>query len=75
MEPFVIDRNKWERIRMVDSSNQFHESISIIDARKIAHDNGLDLVCFSAPEKDKMALCKIIDFGKWRYQQEKEKGK
>jgi len=75
MDPFVIDRNKWDTIRLVDSSGQFHDPVSMIEARKMAKDNELDLVCFSLPETDKLALCKIIDFGKWKYRQEKEKKK
>jgi len=75
MEPFVLERNKWDRVSLVDSINKFHESISTNDARRMAQDSGLDLVCFSAPANTKLALCKIVNYGKWRYQQEKDKKK
>ena len=37
----------------------------------MAKEVGLDLVCFSEPSMGKPALCKIVDYGKWKYHQEK----
>ena len=60
---------------LVDAEGNFHSSVHIKTAKDAARDAGLDLVCFSEPEKDKPALCKIVDFGKWKYHQEKTKKK
>jgi translation initiation factor IF-3 len=41
----------------------------------MARENGLDLVCFNRPEIGTLAFCKILDFGKWKYENEKKKKK
>ena len=55
----------------MDENGNFHNSISIWDAKKRAEMAGLQLVCFNLPELNTNAFCKIIDFGKWKYDQEK----
>jgi len=75
MEPYVINYASFTYTKLVDASNQFHESVHIKTARDLAKDSGLDLVCFATPTKETLALCKIIDFGKWKYQQDKAKKK
>ena len=75
MEPYVINYAKFMWTNLVDAEGNFHSSVHIKTAKDAARDAGLDLVCFSEPEKDKPAWCKIVDFGKWKYHQEKTKKK
>jgi len=76
MQPFVIKRKTdFKYVRLIDVSNAFIEKVFVGDARDKAKDAGLDLVCFNLPERDKFALCKIIDYGKWKYYNEKTKKK
>lgn len=69
--PFLVNRVNFQYTRLMDESGTFHNSISIWDAKKRAETVGLQLVCFNLPEGQANAFCKIIDFGKWKYDQEK----
>jgi len=60
-------------IDLVDENNEYHKNIHISNAVAKAKSARLDLVCFSKASKDKNALCKIIDYGKWKYQNDKRK--
>ena len=72
MQPFVIDRKiDFKDVRLVDASGNFHKSIFVGTARDMAKYVNLDLVCFNNPEKEQLALCKIIDYGKWKYHNDK----
>ena len=72
MQPFIINRRTdFSHIRLIDENMNFHDKVFIGDARTKANEVGLSLVCFNLPDKNNLALCKIIDYGKWKYQQEK----
>ncbi|GAG36116.1 unnamed protein product, partial [marine sediment metagenome] len=73
MQPFVINRRtEFRNIRLIDENKGFYDSIFIVKAKDMAKNAGLDLVCFNKPERNKLALCKIIDYGKWKYSQKKD---
>lgn len=72
--PFIV-KNEFQFIRLVDNNNKFNQKIHIQDAKKLAYNVGLDLVCFNMPENDGLALCKLVNFGKWKYNNEKAKKK
>ena len=72
-EPFQVVDNTFDKIDLVDENNQFHRDMHASEALKMADDMGLDLVCFAEGGKDQLALCKLIDFGKWKYQCDKKK--
>jgi len=74
-EPFVVKNVQFSTTRLVDESEKFYQTISINEAITKAKTSNLDLVCFNEPEENKLALCKIIDFGKWKYNFEKSKKK
>ena len=57
-------------IRCVGDDGEQYGLISSQEALKIAEDKGLDLVLI-APDA-KPPVCKIMDYGKFRYQQEKK---
>jgi len=73
--PFVVNYVNFSTTRLVDAEHNYHSEIGIGEAKKKAQEAGLDLVCFSMPERGGLALCKIIDFGKWKYSEEKKKKK
>ena len=70
--PFVVKYVSFDFTRLIDSTGQFNPKIRTVEAIQLAKNNGLDLVCFNKPERDGLALCKIIDFNKWKYAEEKK---
>lgn len=77
--PFVINPVRYPRwlqkTRLVDANDQYKEEVSIQEAIALAQNARLDLVCFSKPDRRNLALCKVIDYGKWKYNEEKAKKK
>lgn len=70
--PYLVGKREYFKFtRLVDETGTYHNSYSVWDARIKAETLGLQLVCFNLPDKNAMAFCKIIDFGKWKYDQEK----
>lgn len=67
-----VDFNK---TRLIDADNVYYECVGIGEAKEKATEAGLDLVCFNAPDDKTLAFCKIVDFGKWKYSNEKKKKK
>lgn len=74
-EPYVVNRVTFKYTRLIDVDGQYHKSASVWDAKKKADDFGLQLVCFNQQTNTDLPLCKIIDFGKWRYENEKHNKK
>ena len=72
MQPYIVSKkDRFSNIRLIDASEKYHQSIFVRDAEDMAYKSGLNLVCFSLPNKDSLPLCKIIDYGKWKYSNEK----
>ncbi|MFN0130888.1 MAG: translation initiation factor IF-3 [Verrucomicrobiales bacterium] len=75
--PRVNDRIRAPKIRVIDGASGAQLGVmSAFDALQIARQRGLDLVEIAANAQP--PVCKIIDFGKWKYEQakhEKEKHK
>ncbi len=76
-EPFVVfDSKKFRRTRLVESNGEYHDDINVEDALALARSKKMDLVCFSYSEKvstqAEKPLCKIVNFGKWKYDKIKE---
>jgi len=74
-DPFVVTKSPFKYTRLVDDQENFHNSANVFDARKKAEEIGLQLVCFAMPQGSELALCKIIDYGKWKYINEKSQHK
>jgi len=74
-DPFVVDRAFSEYTSLVDHNDNFNKSIKILDALTMAKQNGLDLVCFKRGQNGELPFCKILNFGKWKYAEEKKKKK
>lgn len=75
-EPYPIAKYipfKWTSL--IDDKGVFHKSFNAWDAKKIADEVGLQLVCFKEANGPENPFCKIINFGKWKYENEKNKKK
>ena len=75
-KPFlVIDDNEFVKTRLIDNDNKYQEAIPTKEAIKIASAAGLDLVCIVCQSEEVEPLCKVMDYGRWRYEEEKKKKK
>lgn len=74
-EVCLIDQSfSFKTIKLVDENGVFYSSISTNDAKFKANKAGLNLVCFKLPqEENDLPLCKIIDYHKWKYNDDKFK--
>lgn len=76
MNPYVIKKRvDFNFVKLVDANGKFHEKVYIKDAKDMAKNIDMDLVCFNNPSKNELAFCKIIDYGKWKYHDSKNKKK
>lgn len=74
-EPFVVRYITFDTVKLVDQNGQFHAQMKTFEAQRKARDAYLDLVCFNRPSGSDLAFCKIIDFNKWKYDEEKRRKK
>jgi len=73
--PFIVKFVTFEFTRLLDSNNQYHPNIKVADALTMAKNQGLDLVCFNKAQGTDLTFCKILDYNKWLYSEEKRKKK
>ena len=67
--PKVNDQIKAEEVRLIDETGQMLGVLKTSQALKIAAEKSLDIVEISPTAEP--PVCKIMDFGKCKYQQEK----
>jgi translation initiation factor IF-3 len=60
-----------KQVRLIDAENENRGIVSIREALALAEEEGLDLIEIS-PQANP-PVCKILDFGKFRYEQQKRK--
>ena len=53
----------------------FHQKGLWEDAVEKSKIQGLDVVCFKDQTEKELAFCKMIDYGKWKYSEDKKKKK
>ncbi|MBQ9271608.1 MAG: translation initiation factor IF-3 [Alphaproteobacteria bacterium] len=71
-DEILINENiKAKQVRLIDANNENRGIVSIKEALAIAEDSGLDLIEIS-PQANP-PVCKVLDFGKFRYEQQKRK--
>ena len=71
-DEILINENiKAKQVRLIDANNENRGIVSIKEALAIAEDFGLDLIEIS-PQANP-PVCKVLDFGKFRYEQQKRK--
>ena len=59
------------KVFCIDHEDVNHGLIDTRDALRIAQDAGLELVMVSQGKNGKPSTCKVLDFGKYKYEQEK----
>lgn len=69
-ETLLNEEIAFEEVRCIGDNGEVYGVISSSEALKIAQKAGLDLVLVSANAKP--PVCKIMDYGKFRYQAEKK---
>ena len=62
---------KAQQVRLIDANNENRGIVSIKEALSLAEEEGLDLIEIS-PQANP-PVCKILDYGKYRYEQQKRK--
>jgi len=60
-------------VRLIDENNEQVGIVEIDDAQRRAQESGLDLVEVSGSSTP--PVCRIMDYGKWKYQQKKKEQK
>ncbi|PAF50183.1 translation initiation factor IF-3 [Helicobacter sp. 13S00401-1] len=69
-EALINEDIRFEQVRCIDENGTPKGLISSYEALKLAREAGLDLVCISANAKP--PVCKIMNYGKFKYQAEKK---
>ena len=71
-DEIMINENiKAKQVRLIDADNENRGIVSIKEALAIAEEYGLDLIEIS-PQANP-PVCKVLDYGKFRYEQQKKK--
>lgn len=70
-EVLINENIKAKQVRLIDANNENRGVVSIKEALAIADDSGLDLIEIS-PQANP-PVCKVLDYGKYRYEQQKKK--
>ena len=60
-------------IRLINESNEQVGIVATLEALRMARETGLDLVEVSPHEKP--PVCRLMDYGKWKYKQRKKEQK
>jgi len=68
--PNINERIKYPQLRVVDSDGKQLGVIDRLKALEIASQRGLDLVLVS--EKANPPVCRVMDYGKYKFEQEKK---
>lgn len=69
----VNDQIRISPVRLISDENEQLGVIALDDAKRMAREAGLDLVEVSAQSSP--PVCRIMDYGKWKYQQKKKEQK
>lgn len=69
--PRINESIKAKQVRLIDETGENRGVVSIKEALAIADDAGLDLIEIS-PQADP-PVCKVLDFGKYKYEVQKRK--
>ena len=67
----INENIKAKQVRLIDAKNENRGIVSITEALAIAEEQGLDLIEIS-PQANP-PVCKLLDYGKFRYEQQKKK--
>nr|YP_010338453.1 translation initiation factor 3 [Rhodaphanes brevistipitata]UNJ18403.1 translation initiation factor 3 [Rhodaphanes brevistipitata] len=68
--PLINDRIQFPIVRVIDSEGEQLGILGIIEAKNLAKEKQLDLVLIS--DKSDPPVCRIINYGKYKFAQEKK---
>jgi len=68
--PAINDRIRAKQVFLIDANNEKVGVVDLIEALRRSHDAGLDLVEIASDVVP--PVCRILDFGKWKYEQAKK---
>lgn len=68
--PQINERVRFPQIRVIDTDGSQLGVITSEEGRRLAEEKGLDLVLVS--DKSDPPVCKIMDYGKFKYEKEKK---
>nr|YP_010335924.1 translation initiation factor 3 [Tsunamia transpacifica]UNJ14330.1 translation initiation factor 3 [Tsunamia transpacifica] len=68
--PFINDRIRFPKVRLIDSEGEQLGIFDTLEAKRMAKEEQLDLVLIS--DKSDPPVCRIIDYGKYKFSQEKK---
>nr|WP_246539664.1 translation initiation factor IF-3 [Telmatocola sphagniphila] len=71
--PRINEQIRLSPIRLIGANGEQHGIVPTAEAMMMARDQGLDLVEVSASERP--PVCKLMDYGKFRYEQTRKSGK
>jgi translation initiation factor IF-3 len=72
-KPYINNQIRAKEVRLIDEAEKQLGVLSLEESLRIAREKGLDLI--QVTEKVEPPVCRIMDFGKYLYrQQKKEKG-
>jgi translation initiation factor IF-3 len=60
-------------VRLINEANEQLGVVPIVEALRMAHESGMDLVEVSPNERP--PVCRFMDYGKWKYKQKKKEQK
>lgn len=63
------ERIRFKEVRLIDKEGNQIGIVSSKEAQRVASDAGLDLVCVAPNAKP--PVCRIMDYGKYRYEQQR----
>ncbi len=69
-EDLVDGAIRFKEVRLIDQNGEQRGIVSSRDAQRMAYDADLNLVCVSPNAKP--PVCKIMDYGKYRYEQQRK---
>lgn len=69
-EVLLNDDIRFKEVRCIDDNGEVYGIVSVDEALQIARQKSLDLVCISPNANP--PVCKVMDYGKYRYQIEKK---
>nr|QJH88254.1 InfC [Pterocladia lucida] len=68
--PLINEKIRYAKVRLINVSGSQIGIYSSIEAKKIAKEEGLDLVTIN--DKSDPPVCRIVDYGKYKFIQEKK---
>ncbi len=69
----INDQIRLSPVRLIDDDDEQVGVIDLLEAKRLAKEAGLDLV--EVAPQGQPPVCRIMDYGKWKYQQKKKEQK